>query len=250
MFLCGLRTHSRTHFYTQCIAITLMRSLLSAFCAALLWSPCNRSWPFSQSGECYDGALLTFAQCSFSKAEMSLARSQASRSSFNALASACLRSAGGGNPWAIRLASISNLSTLCSLFDRQPGIYFTLSCARMKWKCGTEVLIERKNREEKNMEFVMTKSIVLPGISWESLPPVMEFFFFYQGPHSYSAGWELAGGLGCSSWIKWKMRRLTILFWTGQSRHTVWWQSHRGTDEQKTNILIGRWYQGLCIYCR
>lgn len=88
MFLCGLRTHSRTHFYTQCIAITLMRSLLSAFCVALLWSPCNRSWPFSQSGECYDGALLTFAQCSFSKAEMSLARSQASRSSFNALASA------------------------------------------------------------------------------------------------------------------------------------------------------------------
>lgn len=71
MSLCGLRTHSRAHFYTQCIAITLMRSLLSAFCAALLWSPCNRSWPFSQSGECYDGALLTFAQCSFSKAEMS-----------------------------------------------------------------------------------------------------------------------------------------------------------------------------------
>lgn len=96
MFLCGLRTHSRAHFYTQCIAITLMRSHLSAFCAALIWSPCNRSWPFSQSGECYDGAPLTFAQCSFSKAEMSpLARKPAGQALMRLRAHVCVVLEGG-----------------------------------------------------------------------------------------------------------------------------------------------------------
>lgn len=170
------------------------------------------------------------------------AHSQASRSSFHVLASACLRGAGGGE-------SLSNLA----FHTLQPLCYtawgcFTLFSARMKWKCGLEVLIWREKEGEKKLSWL--SQLCCLGFLDEACLPWWNFFSISEHTHHNQLWHNLPLVLATADELSRKWGVQGFFFWTSPSRRTVWWQSHGGTDELRMNVLITRGCQDLCISCR
>lgn len=69
----------------------------------------------------------------------------------------------------------------------------------------------------------MTKSIVLPGISWRSVPPMMEFFSISDHTHHIQLCENLPVVSAAPHELSGKWEALGFFLWTGPSWLTVWW---------------------------